>query len=52
MENVKKYSRLKPQGLVHHLVDLNQVCSNYAPGVKNGPAPGVTYFTMADIGNT
>ena len=27
-----------------------QVCSNYAPGSKNGPAPGVTYFTLAYIG--
>ena len=25
-------------GMLHHLVDLNQVCSNYAPGAKNGPA--------------
>ena len=29
-------------GLCHHLVDHFQVCSNYAPGTKNGPAPGVT----------
>ena len=29
----------------HHLVDLYQGCSNYAPGVKNRPAPGVTCFT-------
>ena len=26
------------------------MCSNYAPGAKNGPAPGVTCFTKADIG--
>ena len=26
----------------HLLVDLYQVCSNDAPGVKSGPAPGVT----------
>ena len=25
-------------GIKHHLVDLYQVCSNYAPGAKNGPA--------------
>ena len=29
---------------------LYQVCSNYAPGVKNGPALGVTCFTHAYIG--
>ena len=34
-------------GMYHHLVDLYQVCSNKAPGVKNGPAPGVTCFTKA-----
>ena len=28
-------------GMYHHLVDLYQVCSNYAPGAKSGPAPGV-----------
>ena len=28
--------------MYHHLVDLYQVCSNYATGVKNGPAAGVT----------
>ena len=26
----------------HHLVDLYHVCSNSAPGAKNGLAPGVT----------
>ena len=28
-------------GLKHHLIDLYQVCTNYAPGAKNGPASGV-----------
>ena len=32
----------KPRLLIfvmwHHLMDLYQVCSNNAPGVKNGPA--------------
>ena len=28
-------------GMEHHLVNLYQVCSNYAPGTKNGPALGV-----------
>ena len=27
----------------HHLVDLYQVCSKYAPGAKSGPIPGFTY---------
>ena len=27
-------------GMKHHLVYLYQVCSNYIPWVKNGPAPG------------
>ena len=39
----------RPRGLLfvmkHHLVDLYQVCSNYTPGAKNGPTPGVTCFT-------
>ena len=30
-------------GMQHHLVD-------YAPGAKNGPTQGVTYFTFAYIG--
>ena len=29
-------------GMLHHLVDLYQVCSKYAPGAKNGLAAGVT----------
>ena len=27
-------------GVRHHLVNLYQVCSNDAPGAKNGPVPG------------
>ena len=27
-------------GMLHHLVDLDQVCSNDVPGAKNGPALG------------
>ena len=27
-------------GLKHHLVDLYQFCSNYAPGANNEPARG------------
>ena len=30
-------------GMKHHLVNLYQVCSNYIPWAKNGPAPGVTF---------
>ena len=32
-------------GMKHQLVD-------YAPGAKNGPALGVTYFTLAYLGKT
>ena len=32
-------------GMKHHLVNLYQVCSNYIPGAKNGPAPGLICFT-------
>ena len=31
-------------GMWHDLVDLYQVCSNYAPWAKNGPTPGVTFY--------
>ena len=31
-------------GMLHHLVDLYQVCSNYIPWAKNGPALGATFF--------
>ena len=27
-------------GMLHHLVDFYQVCSNYAPVTKNSPASG------------
>ena len=27
-------------GMKHHLTDQYQVCLNYAPGAKNGPAQG------------
>ena len=33
-------------GMLHHLVDFYQVCPNYAPGAKSGPASGVTCFTF------
>ena len=29
-------------GMKHHLVDLYQLCSNYAPWANNGPTLGVT----------
>ena len=38
-------------GMKQRLVDFYQVCSNYTPGAKNGPAPGVTCFTWASIGS-
>ena len=35
---------MRPRVLIfsmyHNLVNLRQFCSNYAPGAKNGPAPG------------
>ena len=31
--------------MYHHLVDHYQVCSNYTPGAKIGPATEVTCFT-------
>ena len=38
----------RPRGLIfglqHHLVDLYQVCSNNAPGDKNGPTTRVTFY--------
>ena len=37
-------------GMEHHLVDLYQVWSYYAPWANNGQAPGVTCFTKAYIG--
>ena len=33
-------------GMKHHLVDLNQVCSNDAPGTKNGLTPGGHMFCI------
>ena len=32
--------------MLHNLVDLYQVCSNYVPVDKNGPVLGVTCFTQ------
>ena len=29
-------------GIYHDILDLYQVCSNYASGAKNGPTSGVT----------
>ena len=31
-------------GMWHHLVDLYHVCSNYAPGAKNGPPRGHMFY--------
>ena len=36
-------------GMNYNLVDLYQVRSNYATRAKNGPALGVTCFTLAHI---
>ena len=37
-----KFQPSKPYCVWNFLVNLYQVCSNYAPGAKNGPVPGVT----------
>ena len=42
MEKSSKACRALIFGMQHHLVDLYQFCSNYAPGAKIGPTPGVT----------
>ena len=34
-------------GMYHDLVNLYQVCSNYTPGAKIGPTPGVTRDTAS-----
>ena len=31
-------------GRIHHLVNLYQYWSKYAPGAKNGLTPGFTFF--------
>ena len=31
-------------GMLHHLVDLYQVCSNYATGVKKWASLGITFY--------
>ena len=33
-------------GMKHHLVDLYQDCSIYAPGIKNETAPGGQMFCI------
>ena len=50
-ENVKKLflsettgPKALISGMYYHLVDLYQICSNYSPGAKNGPAPEVTFY--------
>ena len=48
-EKIFLYETTRPRALIfgmkHHVVDLYQICSNYTPGAKNGPTPGVTCFT-------
>ena len=49
-ENKKKYSCPKPLALIlclkHHLVNLYQVCSNYASGSQKWPAADDTCFYL------
>ena len=44
--------RAKIFGVQHCVVVLYQVCSNHAPRVKIGPAPGVACFTQTYIGKS
>ena len=37
-------------GMLHHLVDIYQLCSNNAPEAKQGHTLGVKCFTKDDIG--
>ena len=39
-------------GMKHHLMDLYQVCSNYAPWANNCPTTGVSCLTLAYRGKT
>ena len=36
-------------GMLHHLVDLYQVCSNYVLGAKNGTAARVTIMSYIGL---
>ena len=54
-ENMKKIflsETLSPRALIfgmqHHLVDLYQVCSNYAPGEDHGPPRGHIFYKGLD----
>ena len=49
---ITKWKRVFIFGLYHYLVDLNQVGSKFARGVKNDLAPGVTCLANAYIGKT
>ena len=48
-EKIFLYETTRPRaiifGMLNLLVNRYQVCSNYIPGAKNGPASGVTGFT-------
>ena len=54
MKKIFSSETTRPRALIfnmeRHLEDIYQVCANYAPGAKNGPAPGVTCLTQAYIG--
>ena len=47
---ISLYVAIRPVGNQNYLVGLYKECPNYSPGVKFGPAPGVTSFTLAFIG--
>ena len=54
IEKIFLFETIRPRdlifGMLHHLVDLYQVCSNYALGGEIWFRPKVTYFTQAYIG--
>ena len=41
---IKMFSRLQCSPFTTHLESHRLKCSNYAPGAKNGPAKGVTFY--------
>ena len=44
MKNLLAWNKAKSFDMLHHLVDLYQVCSDDAPGTKNGTAPGIMFY--------
>ena len=55
-ENIFSSETTRPRALIfgmkYHIVDLYQVCSNYAPGAKNGPPRGSHVLHRLILGET